>query len=338
MRPFAFVEADSAWRASLDRADHLRDQADALTALWPQARVIVLDNAGSALANADGSLCAPLGPELTDGPGGVGASIFLGLAPDGQGWFALDAELVAFEAPRRVDLRSAAAHWPMLEASVFAQARALQHWRSRNRHCGVCGGEIAFSRAGWLGRCGQCGSEHYPRTDPAVIVAVSDGARLLLGRQTGWPARRYSVIAGFVEPGESLEQTVAREVLEETGVRVRSCRYLGSQPWPFPGALMLGFAALAEADEPQVGDELEEARWFTLDEIRAASARGERAAAPTLGERDAASAPGERDAASVLGERDAALEDDGPLLSPSISISRWLIDQWRLAAEADAGR
>jgi NAD+ diphosphatase len=110
---------------------------------------------------------------------------------------------------------------------------------------------------------------------------------------------------------------------------------------------MLGFAALAEPDEPQVGDELEEARWFTLDEIRAASARGERSAAPAPGERDAASAPGEHDAASAPGERDAAsapserdaaLEDDGPLLSPSISISRWLIDQWRLAAEADAGR
>ena len=111
--------------------------------------------------------------------------------------------------------------------------------------------------------CSQCGAEHYPRTDPAVIVAVSDGTRLLLGRQANWPARRYSVIAGFVEPGESLEQTVAREVLEETGVRVRSCRYLASQPWPFPGSLMLGFVADAEPDDAAVDDELEDARWFT---------------------------------------------------------------------------
>lgn len=303
---FAFVESGSAWRAALDRADHLRDDAEALTALWPRARVIVLDASGQAFADEDGRLRAPSGQELSEGPGGVGAAVFLGLDGDGAAWFAIEAELVAWQAPRRVDLRSAAAQWPWLHASVFAQARALQHWRSRHRYCGACGGEVGFSRAGWLGRCGLCGSEHYPRTDPAVIVAVDDGERLLLGRQSGWPARRYSVIAGFVEPGESLEQTVAREVLEETGVRVRGCRYLGSQPWPFPGALMLGFAALAEADEPQVGDELEEARWFTLDEIRAAAARGERGA------------------------------DDGvgPLLSPSISISRWLIDHWLAQAEA----
>ncbi|MEH6415770.1 NAD(+) diphosphatase [Pseudomonas sp. CGJS7] len=308
-RPFAFVEADAAWQAALDRADHLRDQSEALSELWPRARVIVLDSAGNALAEDNGDLCAPLGVEISQGPGGVGASIFLGLAADGQAWFAIDAELVAFDAPRRVDLRSAASQWPLLQASVFAQARALQHWRSRHRYCGVCGGEIGFARAGWTGRCGQCGIEHYPRTDPAVIVAVSDGERLLLGRQAGWPARRYSVIAGFVEPGESLEQTVAREVLEETGVRVRSCRYLGSQPWPFPSALMLGFAAEAEPDQPKTGDELEDARWFTLDEIHAACERGERGA-----------------------------DDGGLLLSPSISISRWLIDHWRVAAQARARR
>jgi len=304
---FAFVESGSAWRAALDRADHLRGDSEALTALWPQARVIVLDASGQAHADDDGGLRAPSGNELSEGPGGIGAAVFLGLDGEGGAWFAIEAELVAWQAPRRVDLRSAAAHWPWLHASAFAQARALQHWRSRHRYCGACGGEVAFSRAGWLGRCGLCGSEHYPRTDPAVIVAVGDGERLLLGRQAGWPARRYSVIAGFVEPGESLEQTVAREVLEETGVRVRGCRYLGSQPWPFPGALMLGFAAQAEPDEPQVGDELEEARWFSVEEIRAAAARGERG-----------------------GDDDGV----GPLLSPSISISRWLIDQWLGEAEA----
>ena len=111
--------------------------------------------------------------------------------------------------------------------------------------------------------------------DPAVIVAVSDGERLLLGRQASWPARRYSVIAGFVEPGETLEQTVVREVFEETRVRVRSCRYLGAQPWPFPGALMLGFVADAEPDAPQVDGELEDARWFTV--------RGNRRRAPAQG-------------------------------------------------------
>ena len=172
-------------------------------------------------------------------------------------------------------------------------------------------------RAGWLGRCQSCGLDHYPRTDPAVIVAVSDGARLLLGRQSTWPARRYSVIAGFVEPGESLEQAVAREVMEETGLRVRRCRYLASQPWPFPGALMLGFAAEAESGEPRVGVELEDARWFDAGEIRAAAAR------------------------ESMADVDHT-DDDGPLLSSPISIARWLIEHWlenaeRTVADAAAG-
>ncbi|MDI9237625.1 NAD(+) diphosphatase [Lysobacter sp. LF1] len=309
--PFAFVEAgaDAACRGAVDRADRLRDDPDALNALWSHARVILLDEHGHAYADDDGRLRAPHGHEISEGPGGVGAAVFLGLDTHGTGWFALEAALTAFTAPRRVDLRSAAALWPAFDASVFAQARALQHWRSRHRHCGVCGGEVAISRAGWQGTCTKCSAEHYPRTDPAVIVAVSDGARLLLGRQAAWPARRYSVIAGFVEPGETLEQTVAREVLEETGVRVHRCRYLASQPWPFPGALMLGFSADAESDEPHVGDELEDARWFTAQDVRRACERGEWGSARDDGE--------------------------GPVLSPSISISRWLIEHW-LAAQPDA--
>ena len=302
--PFAFVEAgaDGACRGALDRADALRDDVDALKARWPDSRVILLDEKGNAYSDDEGRLLAPTGQQISEGPGGVGAAVFLGLDPQGTGWFALEGALTSFVAPRRVDLRSAAALWPAFDASVFAQARALQHWRSRHRFCGVCGGEVALSRAGWQGTCTQCGVEHYPRTDPAVIVAVTDGSRLLLGRQAAWPARRYSVLAGFVEPGESLEQTVAREVLEETGVRVRRCRYLASQPWPFPGSLMLGFHAEAEPDAPQVGDELEEARWFTADDIRRARQRGEW----------------------------GSTQDDGqgPVLSPSISISRWLIEQW----------
>jgi NADH pyrophosphatase NudC (nudix superfamily) len=113
----------------------------------------------------------------------------------------------------------------------------------RHKFCGACGGELGFVRAGWLGRCARCGSEHYPRTDQAIIAAVTDGNACCSVASATGRARRWSVIAGFVEPGESLEQTVAREVLEETGVRVRSCRYVASQPWPFPGSLMLGFLA-----------------------------------------------------------------------------------------------
>lgn len=309
--PFAFVEAgaDAACRGALDRADRLRDDPDALKERWPTSRVILLDEKGNAYADAEGRLLSITGHDVSEGPGGVGAAVFLGLDPHDTAWFALEGALTALDAPRRVDLRSAAASWPAFDASVFAQARALQHWRSRHRYCGVCGGEVALSRAGWQGTCTKCGVEHYPRTDPAVIVAVTDGSRLLLGRQAGWPARRYSVLAGFVEPGESLEQTVAREVLEETGVRVRRCRYMASQPWPFPGSLMLGFHADAEPDEPQVDDELEEARWFTADEIRRARERGEWGSTHDDGE--------------------------GPVLSPSISISRWLIEQW-LAGQGGA--
>ncbi|NZA25532.1 NAD(+) diphosphatase [Luteimonas sp. SJ-92] len=285
--PYAFVDG------ALDRAEHLRTDTAAIAALWPNARVLLLDDDGRALA--DGQL-APYLPEAASlAELDPVAAVFLGLH-GGQGWFALSAGAFAERAPERIDLRTAAATWPVMEATAFAQARAVLHWRARQRHCGACGGALTFVRAGWLGHCGPCALEHYPRTDPAVIVAVSDGARLLLGRQAGWPPRRWSVLAGFVEPGETLEQTVAREVFEESRVRVRASRYLASQPWPFPGSLMLGFEADAEPDEPVVSDELEAARWFGRDEIGAAL-RGE--------------------------TRDAGL-----LLSPRISISRWLVEQW----------
>ncbi|MEE7548853.1 NAD(+) diphosphatase, partial [Xanthomonas sp. Kuri4-1] len=205
--------------------------------------------------------------------GGPGTAIFLGLRGE-TGWFCVDAAHVVVEAPQRVDLRQAAASWEAPLSSAFAYARGMSYWQARTRFCGVCGGRVEFRRAGFIGHCGQCGTEHYPRVDPAIIVAVGDGARLLLGRQASWVPRRYSVIAGFVEPGESLEQTVAREVMEETGVRIDACGYLGAQPWPFPGALMLGFQARAAATEqPRVTGELEDARWFDRAEIGAALQR-----------------------------------------------------------------
>ncbi len=289
---FAFVEG------ALDRADHLRDNPDALATLWPQARVVLIDEEGRALTDASQQLFAPRGSALADMPS---TAIFLGTQEE-HGWFAARAADVAANAPLHIDLRSAASAWPAFEATLFAQARALLNWHARHRFCGACGGEIDFVRAGWLGRCRQCASEHYPRTDQAIIAAVTDGQRLLLGRQASWPARRYSVLAGFVEPGESLEQTVAREVFEEAGVRVRNARYLASQPWPFPGSLMLGFMAEAEPDDPVVGDELEDARWFDIDSVRAGLAR---------------------DCATPFAD-----DEPGIALSPSISISRWLIEQW----------
>jgi NAD+ diphosphatase len=156
------------------------------------------------------------------------------------------------------------------EAGLLAYARALAIWRSRQRYCGACGAPTIAIRAGHCMRCSKegCAQEFFPRIDPAIIVLVTDGERALLGRQSAWPAGRYSTIAGFVEPGESLEDAVAREVLEETGVRVRTARYDSSQPWPFPSSLMLGFQATALPDSPvQVTQELDDARWFTREQV-----------------------------------------------------------------------
>ncbi|WP_045726691.1 NAD(+) diphosphatase [Xanthomonas sp. GPE 39] len=297
--PVSFAFATSV----LDRADALRNDPVALRRAWEQARVLVLDADGHAYADVQGHLCVYDSATLGDA---LERAVFLGL-DDGQAWFALIAAALPGDLvpAQRLDLRRAAAEWSAPAAGMFAYARAMLHWQSRNRFCGVCGGAIAFLRGGFLGQCTQCGIEHYPRVDPAVIVAVSDGRRLLLGRQASWPARRYSLIAGFVEPGESLEQTVVREVVEETRVRVQpdSCRYYAAQPWPFPGALMLGFTALAGPDAPQVDGELEDARWFDREDIGAALER-------------------------ATAQGDSADDGHGLRLPPRISIARALIEDW----------
>jgi NAD+ diphosphatase len=158
------------------------------------------------------------------------------------------------------------------EAGLLAYARALSIWRARQRHCGACGAPTVPQRAGHCMRCSRegCAQEFFPRLDPAIIVLVTDGERALLGRQSTWPPGRYSTIAGFVEPGESLEDAVAREVLEETGVPVTAARYDSSQPWPFPASLMIGFRAWARSGSfVRVSGELEDARWFSREQIRA---------------------------------------------------------------------
>ena len=159
------------------------------------------------------------------------------------------------------------------EAGLLAYARALSVWRARQRRCGVCGGPTAPARAGHSVICleAQCAEEYFPRLDPAIIVLVSDGERALLGRQRTWPPGRYSTIAGFVEPGESLEDAVQREVLEETGVQVLASRYDSSQPWPFPASLMVGFQAVGAPGPVRVGGELEDARWFSREAVRCGS-------------------------------------------------------------------
>ncbi|MBS0367386.1 MAG: NAD(+) diphosphatase [Proteobacteria bacterium] len=184
-------------------------------------------------------------------------------------------ELSAQQAPatpsgtRFEELRPLSPALNQAEAAVLATARALGLWRARHRHCGVCGAPTVPIRAGHCLECSRCDAEFFPRLDPAIIVLVSDGDRALLGRQASWPPRRYSTIAGFVEPGESLEDAVAREVREETGVGVDEVRYDASQPWPFPSSLMLGFRATAAAGAAiRLDGELEDARWVSREQLR----------------------------------------------------------------------
>lgn len=163
-------------------------------------------------------------------------------------------------------LRAVGALLPMGDAALLGYARAMMIWHRRNRFCGSCGAPTEPREGGHTRQCldTRCGAQTYPRTDPAVIMRVTDGDNILLHRQPGWPAGQWSILAGFVEPGETLEEAVAREVREETGIHVADIVYAGSQPWPFPGSVMLGFTARAAggtlAPDPQ---ELEDARWFS---------------------------------------------------------------------------
>nr|WP_283949899.1 NAD(+) diphosphatase [Limobrevibacterium gyesilva] len=168
------------------------------------------------------------------------------------------------------DLRAVAGVLANNDASVLAHARGLMHWRTRHRFCGACGAECAPRSAGHVMVCQSCGSQHFPRTDPAVIMLVTTGERALLGHSQRFPnATMYSTLAGFVEPGESLEEAVAREVFEESRVRVGSVYYHSSQPWPFPASIMLGFYAQALTEEITIDPtELRDARWFTRDQLR----------------------------------------------------------------------
>ncbi|HEY1992447.1 MAG TPA: NAD(+) diphosphatase [Gammaproteobacteria bacterium] len=166
------------------------------------------------------------------------------------------------------DLRGVSALLPADELALLGYARAMVHWQRQHRFCGHCGALMHDLRAGHERQCARCGSGYFPRIDPAIIVLVTDGARALLGRQPSWPQGRYSTIAGFVEHGETLEAAVVREVQEETNITVRAPRYVASQPWPYPGSLMLGFRAEAASTEIRNNDgELEHAAWFTRDEI-----------------------------------------------------------------------
>jgi len=194
-----------------------------------------------------------------------------------------------------LDLRAIAHALDQADAALLAYARGLLNWHRHNGFCSRCGARTLIREGGHRRRClgPSCGAEHYPRTDPAVIMLVerpatsTAPAMCLLGRRHGWPASVYSTLAGYVEPGESLEEAVAREVLEEAGVAIEACRYQGSQPWPFPGSLMLGFRARAATTGITLDrDELADARWFTREALRGAGEWGDAERALCLPRRD----------------------------------------------------
>jgi NAD+ diphosphatase len=198
--------------------------------------------------------------------------IFLGLDPHSNPWFAYPANA----ADEAIGLRPILleGRLPAVEVSRFAQARSLVHWHARHGFCANCGVKTVMQDAGYRRHCSTCQTDHFPRTDPVVImVAVHDNA-ILLGRQSAWPAGMYSALAGFMEPGETIEQAVCRETLEEAGVRLTDVHYVASQPWPFPASLMIG--VIGEAAERTLTvdkTELEDARWFPIVEARQMLAR-----------------------------------------------------------------
>src|SRR5919106_4300756 len=199
-------------------------------------------------------------------------AVFLGFVGDVP-VFAVDLGDARPARGKPAGLREAATELPAEEAGLAAYAASLLNWHRRHRFCANCGQPTEPYDAGHERRCPACGTHHFPRTDPAVIVRVTDGSRLLLGRKTDWPEGRYSVLAGFVEPGETLEDAVRREIGEEAGVEVLSASYVESQPWPFPSSLMLGFHATAEPGEPRPRDaELADVRWFEPRDVEHAAA------------------------------------------------------------------
>lgn len=279
----------------LDRATAVREDAAALASLRmrPDARVVVLARDMPVLLKGDAGLepLLPLGE--VEALGGARVEALLGVLPGGAPVFAAllpdDAVVEQADAsdgfqdrrvlvlPARddlemVDIRSLAAGGlvPAPEASMLAAAKALLAWHARRTFCANCGAKTNIGAAGWRRECPNCGMHHFPRTDPVVIMLAVDGDSCLLGRQPRFPKGMYSALAGFLEPGETIEQAVRREIMEEAGIACGEVRYFASQPWPFPSSLMIGCFAEAQSRAVTVDrTELDDARWFPRDEVRA---------------------------------------------------------------------
>jgi NAD+ diphosphatase len=282
-------------RSTVDRQEPLRDDVARQRELWSRALVVRVDRRNRVELDGDSLV---LTPALELAPSVVEDALLLG-EQDGVAYWAVLVDAVADDDdPRWADLRMCGARLDATSAGLAVTAVAVLGWHRRAPFCPRCGQRSVMARAGWARQCPGCSLEEYPRTDPAVICLVHDGGdHVLLARQPTWPAGRFSVLAGFVEAGESLEACVAREILEEVGVSVHDVRYLGSQPWPFPRSLMIGFAARADRAQPvrPADGEIAEARWVHRDEVRAALAAGSWAnrTGPVHGPTDGLVLPGE---------------------------------------------
>jgi NAD+ diphosphatase len=291
-------------RIGADRADQVRTDVDAAAEGWPEAAVLRLDSRNQVLVS-DGHVVLDSAKALGDKP--PEDAVFLGRIADGRHVWAVRGPLEPPDDPdlktEVADLRRSGQLFDDIGTQLVSSAAALLNWHASARFSSVDGSPTKPVRAGWARVNPLTGHEEFPRIDPAVICLVHDGAdRAVLARQTVWPERMFSLLAGFVEAGESFETCVMREIREEIGLAVRDVRYLGSQPWPFPRSLMVGFHAISDPGEDfSFNDgEIAEAAWFTRDEVRAALALGDWSSAA-----------------------DAKL-----LLPGSVSIARVIIESW----------
>jgi NAD+ diphosphatase len=248
---------------TIDRADHLRRDPAAmkLAMMHPSARFLLFDRLKPLLDPSGSALCFLRRAEVPDG-----TMVFLGLDGDGVPHFAVDGSANGQDG-RPTDARAAATRLSAPEAALVAQGRSLLDWHARHGFCAACGAPTQLAKGGYGRSCGACGAEHFPRVDPVVIMLATRDDMALVGRQPGFPPGFFSALAGFVEPGESLEEAVARELKEEAGIATLGVSYVASQPWPFPSSLMIGAMAEAAGFElvPDF-EEMEEVRWVSRAE------------------------------------------------------------------------
>jgi NAD+ diphosphatase len=300
--PFRLRNVPLLSRVGADRADHLRTDIDAAIAGWADAALLRVDHRNQVML-ADGQIALTSAAKFADKP--PPDAVFLGRLQDDRHVWAVRA---ALEAPENgegevTDLRRVGQQIDDVSAQLLASALALLNWHDHARYSAVDGSPTKAIKAGWSRANPLTGHEEFPRIDPAIIVLIHDGHdRAVLARQTVWPQRLFSLLAGFVEAGESFESCVVREVAEEVGLAVTDVEYLGSQPWPFPRSLMVGFHAIGDPEQEFVfhDGEIAEAAWFTRAEVREALEHG-----------------------------DWSSESNSRLLLPgSISIAREIIESW----------